>query len=137
MPLGSSCFRSESAESARLIPGDHTAVTSVSAIDRSGPRVTRRAALAGMVIAWVVLAIFKGHLAGMTVRLIVLDISVTLVDISNRTVLYGLDPKIRTRLNAVYQVAMFSGGASCRSLSASAGHWAAGSLCARSAWSLW
>jgi predicted MFS family arabinose efflux permease len=81
------------------------------AVDRSGPHATRRAALAGMVIAWVLLAVFKGHLAGMAVGLIVLDISATIVDISNRTILYGLDAGIRTRLNAVYQVAMFSGGA--------------------------
>ncbi len=64
-----------------------------------------------MAIAWVLLAVFEGHLVGMAVGLVVLDISVTIVDISNRTILYGLDAGIRTRLNAVYQVAMFSGGA--------------------------
>lgn len=80
-------------------------------IDRYGPRATRRIALAGMVIAWVLLAVFQGHLVGMAVGLIVLDISATVVDISNRTILYGLDAGIRTRLNAIYQVAMFSGGA--------------------------
>jgi predicted MFS family arabinose efflux permease len=80
-------------------------------VDRSGPHATRRAALAGMVIAWVLLAVFEGHLAGMAVGLIVLDISVTIVDISSRTILYGFDAGIRTRLNAIYQVAMFSGGA--------------------------
>ena len=80
------------------------------AVDRSGPHAARRAALAGMVIAWVLLAVLKGHLAGMAVGIIVLDISATIVDISNRTILYGLDAGIRTRLNAVYQVAMFSGG---------------------------
>ena len=81
------------------------------AVDRSGPHATRRTALAGMVIAWVLLAVFKGHLTGMAVGLIVLDISATVVDIANRTILYGLDAGIRTRLNAAYQIAMFSGGA--------------------------
>ena len=81
------------------------------AVDRSGPHATRRAALAGMAIAWALLAVFKGHLAGMTVGLIILDVSVTIVDIANRTILYGLDAGVRTRLNAVYQIAMFSGGA--------------------------
>jgi predicted MFS family arabinose efflux permease len=80
-------------------------------IDRSGPRAARRAALAGMVIAWILLAVFKGHLVGMVVGLIILDIGATVADISNRTILYGLDAGIRTRLNAIYQVAMFSGGA--------------------------
>lgn len=81
------------------------------AIDRSGPHVTRLVALAGMSVAWILLAVFKGNLVGMTVGLIVLDISATIVDISNRTILYRLDAGIRTRLNAIYQVAMFSGGA--------------------------
>ncbi|MBE7209863.1 MAG: MFS transporter [Gluconacetobacter diazotrophicus] len=80
-------------------------------IDRIGPRATRRAALAGMAAAWVLLAISAGHLAGMAVGLVVLDVAAAVVDISNRTILYGLDDGIRTRLNAVYQVAMFSGGA--------------------------
>ena len=31
-------------------------------VDRFGPRATRRAALAGMAIAWVLLAVFEGHL---------------------------------------------------------------------------
>ena len=81
------------------------------AVDRAGPHATRQRALAGLVIAWVLLAVFRGHLAGMAVGLIVLDISATVLDISNRTILYGLDAGIRTRLNAVYQIAMFSGGA--------------------------
>ena len=81
------------------------------AVDRSGPYATRRAALAAMVVAWILMAVFKGHLAGMAVGLVVLDIGATIVDISNRTILYGLDAEIRTRLNAVYQVAMFTGGA--------------------------
>ena len=81
------------------------------AVDRSGPYATRRVALAGMAIAWVLLAVFKGRLAGMAAGLIVLDTSATIVDISNRTILYRLDAGIRTRLNAVYQVSMFSGGA--------------------------
>lgn len=81
------------------------------AVDRSGPHTSRRAALAGMMIAWILLAVFEGHLIGMALGLIVLDLSATIVDISNRTILYSLDGGIRTRLNAIYQVAMFSGGA--------------------------
>lgn len=80
-------------------------------IDRFGPNATRRAALSGMVISWILLAVFKGNLGGMAVGLVVLDLSATVVDISNRTILYGLDAGIRTRLNAIYQVAMFFGGA--------------------------
>ncbi len=98
------------------------------AVDRSGPHAARRRALAGMVIAWALLAVFKGHLAGMAVGLIVLDVGATIVDISNRTILYGLDAGIRTRLNAVYQVAMFSGGAIMSALVGicwSAGGWSA------------
>nr|WP_240155350.1 MFS transporter [Burkholderia sp. Cy-637] len=81
------------------------------AIDRSGPHRMRRLALAGMALSWLLLVLLRGHLAWMAPALIALDISATLVDISNRTILYGLDANFRTRLNAIYQIAMFCGGA--------------------------
>ena len=81
------------------------------AVDRVRPHAARRAALAAMAIAWLLLAAFEGHLAGLAVGLVVLDVGATVVDISNRTILYRLDAAVRTRLNAIYQVAMFCGGA--------------------------
>jgi pimeloyl-ACP methyl ester carboxylesterase len=53
---------------------------SMRAVDRSGPHATRLAALAGMAIAWALLAVFKGNLAGMVVGLIILDVSTTIVE---------------------------------------------------------
>lgn len=84
------------------------------AADRNGAGVVRVAALSAMALAWVLFTLFQAHLAGMAIGLIVLDIGASVADISNRTILYGLEPAIRTRLNALYTIAMFL-GASCMS----------------------
>ncbi len=81
------------------------------AADRIGPRITRIAALACMAVAWLLFVVFRQDLVGMTVGLVLLDIGATVTDISNRTILYALDARIRIRLNATYTVAMFGGGA--------------------------
>ena len=81
------------------------------AADRMGPRVTRLAALASMGLAWLMLAGFREHLAGMGIGLVLLEIGAAVLDISNRTILYGLNAEIRTRLNAIYTIAMLGGGA--------------------------
>ena len=78
--------------------------------DRIGAPRTRVAALGTIVLAWIILAAFRNSLVGLAVGLIVLDVGATVVDVSNRTILYTLAPEIRTRLNAVYTVAMFVGG---------------------------
>jgi MFS family permease len=81
------------------------------AADRMGPCVTRLAALACMGLAWLMLAGFRHHLAGMVIGLVLLDIGAAVSDISNRTILYGLNAETRIRLNAIYTVAMLGGGA--------------------------
>lgn len=80
------------------------------ATHRFGSHHTRRAALVAMLVAWGLLAGLRESLGGMAVALIVLDLGATVSDISNRTILYVLAPEIRTRLNAVYTIAMFIGG---------------------------
>jgi predicted MFS family arabinose efflux permease len=79
--------------------------------DSKGPRATRRAALGCMSVAWLSLVVFRHYLAGMAVGLVLLDIGSTVCDISNRTILYSLEPEVRTRLNAIYMSAMFGGAA--------------------------
>ncbi len=46
----------------------------------------------------------------MAVGLVILDIGAVVADVSGRTILYRLDASIRSRLNAIYTVAMFAGG---------------------------
>ncbi|QNA85486.1 MFS transporter [Sphingomonas sp. So64.6b] len=80
-------------------------------IDRQSPILARRVGLSAMTGAWLIVWLFQGTLPAMAVGLVLLDLGVTIADLSNRTILYGLDAQVRTRLNAVYQVAMFLGGA--------------------------
>jgi predicted MFS family arabinose efflux permease len=80
------------------------------ATQRFGAQRTRFIALVAVVISWGMLAILRESLAGMAVALIILDVATTVGDISNRTIIYALAPEIRTRLNAVYTIAMFVGG---------------------------
>lgn len=80
------------------------------AITRVGPARARAAALAGIVLSWVLFAALRDSLAGLAAALILIDICATVQDISSRTILYAFAPDQRTRLNAVYTLAMFAGG---------------------------
>ncbi|AMV48479.1 MFS transporter [Paraburkholderia caribensis] len=82
--------------------------------DRVGPAKTRIVALTAMVAGWCVFAFWSDNLPVMAMGLIVLDVGAAVADISNRTLLYLGDREVRTRVNAVYQIAMF-GGASVMS----------------------
>lgn len=101
------------------------------AADRAGPHVTRFIALIGMCLAWVILFVFRQQLFAMAIGVVLLDIGAAMLDISNRTILYGLKGEIRTRLNAIYTVAMLGGGAIMSALAGlcwSTGGWPA--ICA-------
>jgi predicted MFS family arabinose efflux permease len=80
-------------------------------VDRVGPQRTRPAALATIVVAWALLALCRDSLLVMAIALVMLDLGSTVTDISNRSILYGLAHNVRTRLNALYTIAMFVGGA--------------------------
>ena len=79
--------------------------------DRSGPD---RVILTGSLLslgAWLVIGV-SGSIIGMIVGVIILDLGVQLVMISNQHVVYSLDPAARSRLNTVFMTSMFLGGAS-------------------------
>lgn len=77
---------------------------------RFGPRRVRPVAVAAMFVAWLLLAALRDSLVGMALALVVLDLGAVVQDVSSRTLLYARAPQVRTRLNAVYTVAMFGGG---------------------------
>ena len=60
--------------------------------------------------AFAILAAFP-TLAGLTVGVIVLDAGVQLSMIANQTVVLGLDPATRGRMNTVFVASLFGGGA--------------------------
>jgi len=75
-------------------------------VDRRGPRVALRYALAMTVLAWIVMLALP-NLFGIVIGIILIDLGASSSDVSNRTILFRLHPDIRTRLMAIYSVGMF------------------------------
>ena len=77
---------------------------------RFGLRRARPVAVVAMLVAWLLFATLRESLVGMALALVVLDLGAVVQDVSSRTLLYAMAPEVRTRLNAVYTVAMCGGG---------------------------
>ena len=79
--------------------------------DRRGPRAIITVSLVLVVIAFVVFGASAKSIAGLVVGVIILDIGVQAAQISNQSRIYALKPEARSRVNTVYMVAYFIGGA--------------------------
>ncbi|AMV39740.1 Inner membrane transport protein YnfM [Planctomyces sp. SH-PL62] len=79
--------------------------------DRRGSRWSIGSGLLLMLSAYVILGVFGGSLTGLVVGVLLLDVGTQCNHISNQTRIYGLMPEARSRLNTVYMVAFFFGGA--------------------------
>ncbi|WP_165249873.1 MFS transporter [Paludisphaera soli] len=79
--------------------------------DRRGPRWSIGLGLTTMLASFVVLAAFGSSLPGLVVGVLLLDVGAQCNHISNQTRIYGLAPEARSRLNTVYMVSFFLGGA--------------------------
>ena len=60
--------------------------------------------------AYVVLGLGSGHLAGLVLGVILLDVGVQAAHISNQSKVFSLVPEARSRLNTVYMAGYFTGG---------------------------
>jgi predicted MFS family arabinose efflux permease len=92
--------------------------------DRKGVRFTIGLGILTTALSWVVFFAFGHHLWGLILGVTLLDMGVQAGHVSNQTRIYSLVPSARSRLNTVYMVSYFAGGAAGSALSA----WA---------WSLW
>jgi predicted MFS family arabinose efflux permease len=88
--------------------------------DRRGPRFTILISLLTAIAAYVVLGVAGKRLAGLICGVLLLDLGVQAGHVANQTRIYGLDPGARGRLNMVYMVCYFVGGALGSSLGAEA-----------------
>ena len=79
--------------------------------DRRGPRWSIGLGLLTMLASYVVLGAFGSSLVGLAAGVLLLDVGVQCNHISNQTRIYGLRPEARSRLNTVYMVTFFLGGA--------------------------
>ena len=81
------------------------------AADARSDRRINSVAIASMLVAFVELAIAGGHLLGIAVGVVLLDFGAQANHISNQTRIFALREEARSRLNTVYMVAYFAGGA--------------------------
>lgn len=68
-------------------------------------------AVAVILVSWLVLEFFGQHLAGLIVGALLLDLGIQSVHITNQTVIFEGNPAARNRINTVYMVLYFLGGA--------------------------
>jgi predicted MFS family arabinose efflux permease len=79
--------------------------------DKHGPRSTLILALYIEASAFILLGCWGQSLWGLALGAIVMDLGVQAGHVSNQTRIYNLDPQARSRLNTVYMVCYFAGGA--------------------------
>ncbi|WP_321791695.1 MFS transporter [Caballeronia sp. J97] len=79
--------------------------------DKRGPRAVISLCIGLVALSFVVFALSAKSIAGLVVGVIVLDVGVQAAQISNQSRIYALEPEARSRVNTVYMVAYFIGGA--------------------------
>ena len=94
------------------------------------PRVTLTLALGLLSAGYVLLWVFGYHIAGLIAGVIVLDAGQQAMQISNQTRIFALSSTARSRINTVYMIIFFLGGALGSALSAAAwSRWQWGGVC--------
>ncbi|MFU9138899.1 MFS transporter [Erwinia tasmaniensis] len=88
--------------------------------DKGKARLTTAAGLILMLISWAFTALGSHSLAALIVGIILLDLTVQGVHITNQSVIYSRMPEARNRLTAGYMTSYFIGGAAGSLVSASA-----------------
>jgi predicted MFS family arabinose efflux permease len=79
--------------------------------DRRGPRAVVTLSIALVAISYVVFALSGTSVVGLVIGVIVLDVGVQAAQISNQSRIYALKPEARSRVNTVFMVCYFIGGA--------------------------
>lgn len=90
--------------------------------DRRGPRAIVTMAIALIAVAFVIFALSSTSLFGLVIGVIVLDVGVQAAQISNQSRIYALRPDARSRVNTVYMVCYFMGGAAGSAVGVGAWH---------------
>jgi predicted MFS family arabinose efflux permease len=98
--------------------------------DRYGPHATLTLALGSLSAGYVLLWVFGYHIAGLIAGVIVLDIGQQTMQISNQARIFALSHAARSRINTVYMIIFFLGGALGSAVSAAAwGRWQWSGVC--------
>jgi predicted MFS family arabinose efflux permease len=86
--------------------------------DRRGPRVGITIAIGISVLSFIVFAFSATSLAGLVIGVLLLDIGGQAAQISNQARIFALKPEARSRINTIYIVFYFAGGAAGSALGA-------------------
>ena len=98
--------------------------------DRHGPRYTLTLALGFLTGGYLLLWIFGYHIAGLIAGVIVLDIGQQTMQISNQARIFALSREAKSRINTIYMIIFFLGGALGSAVSAAAwSHWQWSGVC--------
>ena len=99
--------------------------------DRYGARAVLTVALGFLTLGYVVVWLCGYHLAGLVAGVVVLDIGQQVMQLSNQTRIFALSSAARSRINTVYMIVFFLGGAFGSALSTIAwSHWEWNGVCA-------
>jgi predicted MFS family arabinose efflux permease len=93
--------------------------------DRGRGEHTTGLALVSLVVAWLPLALIEKSLAGVAVGLVLVDLAVQAVHVTNQSLIYAARPEARSRLAAAYMV-FYSAGIAGGSIASTATYAAAG-----------
>ena len=88
--------------------------------DKGKAHITTTVSLALLLLSWVAIALGQYSILALIVGILVLDLTVQGVHITNQTVIYRIKPDARNRLTAGYMTSYFIGGAAGSLISASA-----------------
>lgn len=86
--------------------------------DRRGPRIGISFAIAVSALSYGVFALSASSIPGLVIGVLLLDIGVQGAQISNQARIFALKPEARSRVNSVFIVCYFIGGAAGSALSA-------------------
>jgi predicted MFS family arabinose efflux permease len=93
------------------IVGAATAPIAGRLADRRSPRATVGLGLLANIVAWIVLAAAGHTLAGIAAGVLLLDAGTQAAQVSNQARVYALPAEAHSRLNTIYMVCYFVGGA--------------------------
>jgi predicted MFS family arabinose efflux permease len=79
--------------------------------DRHGPRTTLGIALVIVLLSFVWLGLLGQTMPGLIIGVVLLDLGVQSGHVSNQARIYSIAPEAKSRLNTVYMVSYFTGGA--------------------------
>lgn len=86
--------------------------------DKRGPRAVISLSIVLVALSFLIFGLSATSIAGLIVGVVVLDIGVQAAQISNQSRIYALKPEARSRVNTVFMVCYFIGGATGSAISA-------------------